>query len=255
MIHIFYMNLSSDCSYEQSLALYGILPEERKVGVKKALNTNIAKKRLYTGAFLQYVLSKEMDLPTDKIYYSYGEQGKPELDNQKIFSKMETDSLNQVPFLYFNLSHSGKYVFLAVSDRPVGIDIEHKKRNHLAVARRCFCGEEYNDIISAKTKTEQERRFLEYWTMKEAFVKYSGEGLRMPFNSFCIMRKESGISYVECPNRWFVTFFMEGETYCVSICSESLSDVDSVLKKNAGRDDRLIKVSIDEICAGIRQKL
>ena len=69
MIHMFYMNLSGGCSYEQSLALYEILPENRKAGVKKALNASVAKKRLYTGAFLQYVLSRETGISMDKICY------------------------------------------------------------------------------------------------------------------------------------------------------------------------------------------
>lgn len=232
MIHIFYMNLSSGCSHEQSLALYGILPEERKAGVKKALNANIAKKRLYTGAFLQYVLSREAGISPDKLCYKYGEQGKPEL---------------VYPDIYFNLSHSGEYVVLAISDRPVGIDIEHKKKNYAAVAKRCFCENEYMDIISAGTKAEQENCFLQYWTMKEAFIKHSGEGLRIPLNSFRILRKDAGISRVDGQDRWFAACFMEDTAYCISVCSGSLPDVEAILRL----EGRMTEVPIEELCTQI----
>lgn len=232
MIHIFYMNLSSGCSHEQSLALYGILPEERKAGVKKALNANIAKKRLYTGAFLQYVLSRETGISPDKLCYKYGEQGKPEL---------------VYPDIYFNLSHSGEYVVLAISDRPVGIDIEHKRKNYATVAKRCFCENEYMDIISAGTKAEQENCFLQYWTMKEAFIKHSGEGLRIPLNSFRILRKEAGISRVDGQDRWFAACFMEDTAYCISVCSGSLPDVEAILRM----EGRMTEVPIEELCTQI----
>lgn len=249
MIHIYYMNLSGGCSYEQSLALYGILPEERRAGVKKALNANAARKRLYTGAFLQYVLSRETGIAMDKICYRYGEQGKPELDYPGIFGKTEFGKEEKMPVVYFNLSHSGEYVVLAVSDRPVGTDIEHKKKNCLAVAKRCFCENEYEDIISAGTQEKQEKCFLEYWTMKEAFIKHSGEGLRIPLNSFRVLRGKSGTACVDELNRWFATFFMEDAAYCVSVCSDSLTEVEAVLRE----ENRMTRLGMDELCTQTRK--
>ena len=249
MIHMFYMNLSGGCSYEQSLALYEILPENRKAGVKKALNASVAKKRLYTGAFLQYVLSRETGISMDKICYRYGEQGKPELDYPEILGKTESGKAKKVPVVYFNLSHSGEYAVLAVSDRPVGIDIEHKKKNYLAVAKRCFCENEYTDIISAGEREEQEKCFLVYWTMKEAFIKHSGEGLRIPLNSFRILREESGTACVEGLDRWFAVCFMEDADYCVSVCSDSLPDVETVLRVGG----RMTRLEMDELCTQIKE--
>lgn len=222
MVRIYYMNLESDCSAEQSLdflyedfdgkkqfinekeaRFYTMLPQERRESVDRAKNIDIARKRLYTGAFLQTVLSKETGIPVEQLVYRYNQWGKPELDMEQPF--------------YFNLSHSGKYVVLAVSDFLVGIDIEYKKKNYEAVAFRCFCKEEYEDILSGDTRGEQERRFLEYWTMKEAYIKCVGEGLRIPLNSFLINRKENEVSNVVDENMYLKTFFLN-EEYCVSIC-------------------------------------
>lgn len=247
MIHIYYMNLDGDCSYEQSLALFALLPEDRKKKVRNAGNREIAKNRLYTGAFLQYVLSRETGITADALSYTYGKQGKPELDYHKINAGLKTDYGAAGEPVCFNLSHSGKYVVIAVSDCEVGIDIEHKKKNCLMLAKRCFCDAEYRDIAAAPTAEEQEKRFLEYWTMKEAFVKYSGEGLHIPLNSFHIVRQETGISYIECQDIWLASLFLETEQYCISICGKSLFDVDNILKNSNGTTGRIEEVLLDKI--------
>lgn len=209
-IRTYYMRLDGDCSQEQSLALYRMLPEERKELVDRAGKEEIARKRLYTGAFLQCVLSKETGIAVENLRYKYNEWGKPELAEEGV---------------YFNLSHSGDYVVLAVSDFPIGIDIEYKSKNYMSLAKRCFCKEEYEDIVAVEEEWERRRRFLEYWTMKEAYIKYVGEGLRIPLNSFRIERGADGDS-VLADNRNLVlqTFFLEDD-YCVSLCASSESGV------------------------------
>ena len=255
MVHIFYMNLSGDCSYEQSLALYKFLPEERKRKVKSAKQEDVARNRLYTGAFLQYVLSEETGIPMENISYVYGEQGKPEIDYRKLEELPIYDTYNIEEKIYtrryFNLSHSGEYVVLAVSDRPVGIDIEYKKRNFDSVAKRCFCKSEYNDNLKAAALEDREQRFLQYWTMKEAFIKHSGEGLSVPLNSFQIVRGDTGISYVEDGQVWFFSCFWGEKPYCISLCSESEQDVRRILEKNRETDFGLKQVTIGNICHGI----
>ena len=42
----------------------------------------------------------------------------------------------------FNLSHSGEYAVCALSDKPVGVDIEEIGSPDFAVAERCFSAEE-----------------------------------------------------------------------------------------------------------------
>lgn len=235
MVHIFYMNLSSDCSYEQSLALYGLLPEERKQKVKSAKREDVARKRLYTGAFLQYVLSEETGIPMGQLSYIYNSQGKPEIDYRKLEELQKNNIYNKEEKFshkfHFNLSHSGEYAVLAVSDQPIGIDIEYKKRNYQSVAERCFCKEEYADIMAASNKEEQEKRFLQYWTMKEAFIKHSGEGLSVPLNSFRIIRQDVDISLVEESELSLSSFFWGDEPYCISLCSESKQDMKTIIGK------------------------
>lgn len=226
MIHIYYMNVC-DCSYEQSLAFYGILTEERRAKADSTTKEEIAKMRLLTGAFLQYVISKETGIPVNQLVYRYGEQGKPELDYDRIRTGYNLDKEFYSNRKCFNLSHSGGYVVVAVSDRPVGIDIEHKTKNGLAVAKRCFCKEEYEDILAAGNEKEQEQRFLEYWTMKEAYIKRSGEGMRIPLNSFCLEKINDGLFSVE-GHIWLKTMQPIAKGYQISICSTEQTDIEEV---------------------------
>ncbi len=236
MIHIYYMNLSSDCSYEQSLILYGILPPERQEKVKAAKREKVARKRLYTGAFLQYVISLETGIPMKHITYTYGVRGKPELDchNLEKLLKCETTNIEEKfsHGFYFNLSHSGDYAVLAVSDGRIGIDIEYKKNNYEAVAKRCFCKEEYADIMSAETVVEQQQRFLQYWTMKEAYIKYTGEGLGISLASFRIIRQEKGLSNAGDRRQWFASMRLDGmRPYYVALCSSQKKDLAEMNEK------------------------
>ncbi len=230
MIRIYYMRLNGDCSKEQSLALYKMLPQERRESVDRAKRQEIAQKRLYTGAFLQHVLSKETGLSVGQLHYRYNEWGKPELDVDIILRETDLDTSSQdlIRHIYFNLSHSGEYVVLAVSDSPVGVDVEHKSKSYEILAKRCFCEEEYKDIQAAITEEERKHRFLEYWTMKEAYIKCIGEGMRIPMNSFQIQRGAEGLSSVLEENMCFKTWFLGGR-YCVSVCCSVLESMEKHL--------------------------
>ena len=238
MIHIYYTNLNGDCSYEQSLILYGFLPPERQEQVRNAKREDVAKKRLYTGAFLQYALSSETGIPMEYIAYTYGNQGKPEIDYLKLEKLLKSDTINIEEKIsrrfHFNLSHSGDYAVLAISDSPVGIDIEYKKNHYEAVAKRCFCQEEYEDIMAVEDIGERQRRFLQYWTMKEAYIKYTGEGLSIPLNSFQIIRQENNLFCVRDREVWFGSMLWGDKPYTISLCGN---------RENAVRFERQDKKS------------
>lgn len=73
--------------------------------------------------------------------------------------------------IHFNLSHAGTCVVCAVSDRPVGIDIERPRKNAIKVAERFFTQEECDWI------GDDSLRFARIWTLKEAYAKLTGDGI------------------------------------------------------------------------------
>ena len=218
MFDCYYMDISSDCSYEQSLLLYEMLAKERQQKVAARQNTALAKKQLLSSAFLSYTLAKKTKIPANQLQFSYGQYGKPYL----VQSVLPEERMQNVEF---NLSHSGKYAVVAISDQPVGIDVERLKKNRLSIAKRFFVKEEYEDILSMQTVEEQNRRFLQYWTMKEAYVKYCGQGLSIPLNRFWIKRKTKQLSNIENGDIWFSTVTMPDKDYLVSVCSKQKEEI------------------------------
>lgn len=210
MLRCYYMDISIDCAWDQMDRLYNIIPKERAEKIDKIRNNVKATKHLLSNAFLQYGLSEALKIPMEEITYIYGEYGKPGIVYNGKDMRQQVD---------FNLSHSGSYAVLAVSDRLVGIDVERLKKDRMAVAERFFCREEYEDILKVDG-LEREIRFLEYWTMKEAYVKRIGNGLHTPLDSFLISRGSEGVSVVEQEEVYFSTFFLKEQGYCVSVCSE-----------------------------------
>ena len=84
--------------------------------------------------------------------------------------------------LFFNLSHSLKYWVLAISDQPIGIDVQNKRNNKaLAIAQRFFHSQE------AKLITEHEDMFFDIWSAKESYVKYHGWGIDDHFKDFSVV--------------------------------------------------------------------
>lgn len=81
----------------------------------------------------------------------------------------------------FSLSHSGQCVLCALSDAPVGCDVERIRPFDKRVANRFFSAEENRLLEQAEDKSEL---FTRIWTCKESYVKAIGTGLSTPLSSF-----------------------------------------------------------------------
>lgn len=88
-------------------------------------------------------------------------------------------SKNGKPFfknIEFNLAHSGEYVLIALSNKPVGIDVEIPKDDFdfNIILKHTFSIEEITYINQSHNRKQS---FLTLWTRKEALLKATGEGL------------------------------------------------------------------------------
>lgn len=79
--------------------------------------------------------------------------------------------------LHFNLSHSGDQIALAISDRPVGLDLEQPPTyDHTPLLPQIASPAELEQADANGPPTVE--RFLILWTAKEAILKMLGTGLK-----------------------------------------------------------------------------
>ena len=142
--------------------------------------------------FAKQILSKKFNITDFEI--DYKANGKPYLKN--------------LPDFYFNISHSNKMQAVAVGDCEIGVDIEFLRKVDLRVARR-FTKEEYDYI----TEADSDMRFFEIWTKKEAYLKYTGDGILGGLNSANVLKSPIPIK----------TYFKDG--YVISVCCEKEVEV------------------------------
>ncbi len=86
----------------------------------------------------------------------------------------------------FNISHSGNTVVCAVSDSPVGIDVEEIRPIDLCIAKR-ICTDDDLEYLFGHTPVDEDFvetsdhdllvRFFKIWTAKEAYFKCLGTGI------------------------------------------------------------------------------
>ncbi|MBR2338766.1 MAG: 4'-phosphopantetheinyl transferase superfamily protein [Clostridia bacterium] len=85
--------------------------------------------------------------------------------------------LSEYPRWHFNLSHSGDWAVCALSDAPIGVDIEQlRERDYLRLAQRHFSPDEVG-ALQTLSPTQQQERFFRLWTRKESWLKAQGIGL------------------------------------------------------------------------------
>ena len=75
---------------------------------------------------------------------------------------------------YFSISHCKQGIAVAVSDLPIGIDIEGLRRVDEALVRKTMNMEEQSQIAMSQNP---EVEFIRLWTRKEAYVKMLGTGI------------------------------------------------------------------------------
>jgi 4'-phosphopantetheinyl transferase len=88
--------------------------------------------------------------------------------------------------LEFNLSNTRGLVVCAVTlGHAVGVDVESRDRqtDFLNLARHYFAPSEAAELERLPV-ARQPRRFMDLWTLKEAFIKARGMGLSLPLRSF-----------------------------------------------------------------------
>ena len=165
--------------------------------IKTDLKSNAEISDLAWAHVLQ-LASQDLHMPKESITVKKGLHGKPYFDG---YSEWQ-----------FNISHTSGMIAIAVSDKPVGIDIEKIQKQDLRIAERYFTDAECNYINEADSDDDKNKRLLEVWTKKEAYLKFTGEGMSRPISSFSVID-------IPAKNQ---TMYWDG--YILSVCCSSQVD-------------------------------
>ena len=146
---------------------YSLSPYRRE---KLMRQKNVLARKQGLGAELLLIKALESAAPgiTLPLDISCGKDGKPELVDSGIS---------------FNLSHSGNFAACALSDSPIGLDIQTERDCNSRLVEKYFTAPERRFIEESDNKAYA---FTKLWCMKESAVKYIGTGLKTPLSSFSV---------------------------------------------------------------------
>ncbi|MGN0334688.1 MAG: 4'-phosphopantetheinyl transferase family protein [Lachnospiraceae bacterium] len=102
--------------------------------------------------------------------------------------------LSDHPEIHFNLSHCKSGCAAAVSDHPIGIDIQELRPVSESVIRRVCCREEAEYL---ERSSDRELEFIKIWTKKESILKRIGTGIRSDMKRVNTLRKTCVETVVE----------------------------------------------------------
>ncbi|MES2626518.1 MAG: 4'-phosphopantetheinyl transferase superfamily protein [Pseudomonadota bacterium] len=150
-----------------------LLNTEEKIRWQRFIHAHDRQRFLLTRALARTVLAGYLDgADPASLNFTANMHGKPAL--------ADSTAIN------FNLSHTKGLLALAVTSAgDIGVDVEDITRRAatLELAARYFSAHE-NRELAALPAEHQRDHFFRIWTLKEAYVKARGLGLRIPLDSF-----------------------------------------------------------------------
>ncbi|NWL86332.1 phosphopantetheine-protein transferase [Paenibacillus sp. 79R4] len=186
--------------------LLRLLPLSRQDKIRKFTRREDAYRSLTADILSRWLICDYLGVANEELRIMQNAYGKPMLPGNE--------------GLFFNHSHSGQWIVSALSDAPVGIDIEQRSDIDLRIADRFFSAQEVMDLreIPAEARSDY---FFELWTLKESYIKADGRGLSLPLSSFTI-RKQRGHIQLDTENSFRSCFFKQytpDPLYKMAVCA------------------------------------
>lgn len=117
------------------------------------------RQKLLSKLLLHYAMIDTLGTAPDARDLTYGSHGKPQFPNSGVA---------------YNISNCRGFIACAIEKSEVGIDVERERPFRDALVRRVCTEGEYRQIMCAPNPALM---FIRFWTLKESYVKYTGEGL------------------------------------------------------------------------------
>ena len=186
--------------------LYRTLQSDEKARSASFLKEKDSDRFIVGRAMLRILLGEYLNIEADMLTFGFDKNKKPDL-------KHDGKSV-----IHFNLSHSGEYILIAISDKFIGIDIERYEYDPgLKQIMELIFSE--SEISFINKQDSPSRIFYKLWTRKEALLKANSSGLNnmikyIPcLNSNYLVNYSSTISF----KNWKVNSFYIDEEHPASV--------------------------------------
>lgn len=148
-------------------ALQELFPEDRAAAIRKYRMPGDRIRSEWAELLLRAALEKYCGIPRQGRRILRREDGKPFAAGGEKMPEI-------------SISHSGPWAAASIGPVPHGIDVEIPRDpgKLLAISDRWFLPAEAEAIRSTPGEEERMKLFLSFWTVKESFLKMTGEGLR-----------------------------------------------------------------------------
>ena len=164
--HIWIIRSVSSVTLDDIHSYRALLSPEENQHNQTITRLNIQIRDLITRVFIRTTLSRYCSLAPKDWLFGVSDTGKPHITNP------------ETP-LHFNISHSGDLIACVISTHAnTGIDLEkinHQRRWH-DIAKHYFSPAELC-YIEAKPLHLRCESFYRIWTLKESYLKATGEGI------------------------------------------------------------------------------
>ena len=126
-------------------------------------------------AGLRALLGPMVSCAPHALRFAASVNGKPYLDHT-----------GRCAAVQFSISHTRGCVGIALAGCAVGVDVERRRPipDLIDVARTAFAREGHAALVARSEWAARAALFYRYWTLGEAFIKATGEGIAQDLTSF-----------------------------------------------------------------------
>jgi len=182
----------NDIKKEEYDRFFALMEEKKRERISRFKNIDDKKRSVCAEMLVKRAISEKCGIKIDEIVIETEDGGKPFCRNAK---------------LQFSISHSGDYAVCAVSEYPIGIDIQKIVPYNPKTAKRVCTAAEFCEI---EKSTVKDAEFIKIWTKKEAVMKMCGAGIAGADIKNCLFGKD--------------VITIQFSDYFVSICEEKNTD-------------------------------
>lgn len=170
--------------------------EQRRAEIEKIKNPRVKAEKLFAWLLLEYAVKADFGCALSSLNPRKTDSGKWVADR-----------------IFFSISHSDGIIAVAVSDKPVGVDIQGEVAPRAKNFAEKVLNERELSELSELADKDKSKQLIELWSKKEALFKLDGDGVFSPkkidtkaFVSSVQINEAKGTSVLSVASRDYTSF-------------------------------------------------